>query len=77
MFQTSIFPFPLIEILINFVEAFILHYCDMLNKLAVIACSLCFKKQTLEFLLYLSSEAELPSNGLQDISFYVLKSIQM
>ena len=48
----------------------------MLNKLAAIAYSLCFKKQTLELLLHLPFKAELPTNGLQDISFLVLKSIK-
>ena len=48
----------------------------MLNKLATIVYSLCFKKQTLELLLHLSFKAELPTNGLEDISFLVLKSIQ-
>ena len=37
---------------------------DMLNKLAAIVNSLCFKKQTLELLLHLSFKAGLPTNGL-------------
>ena len=48
----------------------------MLNELATIIYSLCFKKQTLELLLHLTFKAELPTNGLYDISFLVLKSIQ-
>ena len=48
----------------------------MLNKLETIVYSLCFKKQTLQLLLHLSFKAELPTNGLKDISFLVLKSIQ-
>ena len=40
-------------------------------------CNGCFKKQTLELLLHLSFQVELPTNGLQDISFLVLKSVQM
>ena len=55
---------------------FSIGYSDMLNKLATIVYSLCFKKQTLELLLHLSFKAELPTNGLQDISFLVLKSIK-
>ena len=49
----------------------------ILNKLAAIVYCLCFKKQTIELLLHLSFKAELLKNGLQDISFLVLKSIQM
>ena len=63
MFQTTIFRFLLIEILLNFVEVFI-GYSDMLNKLATIVYSLYFKKQTLELLLHLSFKAELPTKGL-------------
>ena len=48
----------------------------MLNKLAAIVYSLCFKKQTLELLLHLSFKAELPTNGLSDTYYLVLKSIQ-
>ena len=47
----------------------------MLNKLATIAYSLCFKKQTLELLLHLSFKADLPTDGF-DIFFLVLKSIE-
>ena len=36
----------------------------MLNKLAAIVYSICFKKQTLELLLHLPFKAELPTNGL-------------
>ena len=50
---------------------------DVLNKLATIVYLLCFKKQTLELLLHLPVKAELPTNGLPDISFLVLKSIQI
>ena len=35
----------------------------MLNELATIVYSLCFKKQTLELLLHLSFKAELPTNS--------------
>ena len=48
----------------------------MLNKLATIVYSLYIEKQTLELLLHLYLKAELPTNGLSDISFLVLKSIQ-
>ena len=48
----------------------------MLNKLATIVYSLCFKKQTLELLLHLSFKAELSANDFRDISFLVLNSIQ-
>ena len=56
--------------------SFCTGYSDILNKLATVIYSLCFKKQTLELLLHLSFKAELPANGLSDISFLVLKSIQ-
>ena len=49
----------------------------MLNKLAAIVYSLCFKKQTLELLRHLYFKAELPTNGLEGISFLVLKYIKM
>ena len=65
MFQTTIFGFSLIEILLNFVEVFIfLGYSDMSNKLTTTVYSLCFKKQTLELLMHLSFKAELPTNDL-------------
>ena len=66
MFQTTIFAFSCIEKLLNFVEVFIFPYfiIHMLNRLATINYSLCFKKQTLELLLYLFFKAELPTNGL-------------
>ena len=48
----------------------------MLNKLATIVYSLCFKKQTLELLLHLSFKAELPTDGLHNILFLALKSIK-
>ena len=41
---------------------------DILSKLATVIYPLCFKKQTLELLLYLFFKAELPINGLQHIS---------
>ena len=50
------FAFSHVEILLNFVKAFILHWLH-----------------TLKLLLHLSFKAELPTNGLQDISFLVLK----
>ena len=37
---------------------------DILNKLETIVYSLCFKKQTLELLLYLSFKGERPTDGL-------------
>ena len=55
---------------------FCIAYSDISNKLATFVFSLYFKKQTLEPLLYLSFKAELPTNGLQDNLFLVLKSIQ-
>ena len=58
-------------------DSFCIGYSDVLNKLAAIVYSLCFKKQALELLLHLYFKAELPTNGLQDISFLVLKSMQM
>ena len=65
MFQTTIFGFSLIEILLNFVEVFIfLGYSNMSNKLTTIVYSLCFKKQTPELLMHLSFKAELPTNVL-------------
>ena len=45
----------------------------MLTKLAAIIFSLCFKKRTLELLLHLPFKVELPTNGLRDIFFLVLK----
>ena len=42
-------------------------YPDILNKLATAVYSLCFKRQTLELLLYLSFKVELPTEGLRDI----------
>ena len=54
--------------LLNFVETFILHWLlFILNKLATIVYSLCYKKQTPELLLDLSFKAELPAKYLQDI----------
>ena len=44
--------------------SFYIGYSDILNKLATIAYSLCFKKQTLELLRLLSFKAELPTDGL-------------
>ena len=65
MFQTTSFCFSLMEILLNFVKVLIfLGYSDMLNKLAAIVSSLCFKRQILELLMHLSFKAELPTNGL-------------
>ena len=65
MFQTTSFCFSLMEILLNFVKVLIfLGYSDMLNKLAAIVYSHCFKKQILELLMHLSFKAELPTNGL-------------
>ena len=52
------FAFSHVEILLNFVKAFILHWLH-----------------TLKLLLHLSFKAEIPTNGLQDISFLVLKPI--
>ena len=39
-------------------------YSHILNKLETTVYALCFKKQTLELLLHLSFEAELPTDGL-------------
>ena len=66
MFQTTILAFSCIEKLLNFVKVFIFPYfiIHMLNRLAAINYSLCFKKQTLELLLYLFFKAEFPTNGL-------------
>ena len=44
--------------------SFCIGYSDILNKLETIVYSPCFKKQTLELLLDLSFEAELPIAGL-------------
>ena len=57
-------------------HSFYNDYYDILNKLATVFYPFCFKKQTLEVLLYLSFKVEVPTNGLQDISFLLLKSIQ-
>ena len=58
----------------NFVEAFVLEGLR-LSKLATVIYPPCFKKQTLELLLYLSFKIELPTNGYQNISLLVLKPI--
>ena len=50
-------------------DLFCVGYSDILNKPTAIVYSLCFKKQTLELLLYLFFKAELPPNSLQDIYF--------
>ena len=34
----------------------------------------CFKKQTLEFLFYLSFKVGLPTNGIKDIFFFSFKN---
>ena len=44
--------------------SFCTGYSDILNKPEAIVYFLCFKKQTLELLLYLSSKAELPKDGI-------------
>ena len=65
------------KILLNFVEVFVLDgYSDVLNKFPAVIYSLCFKKQILELWLYFCFKVEIPTNGLQDISLLVLKSIQ-
>ena len=56
--------------------SFFIGHSDVLNKLETIVYSLCFMKQTLELLLHLSFKAEVPTDGLWDISFLVLKSIK-
>ena len=49
----------------NFVKySFCIGYSDILNKLETIVYSLCFKKQTPDFLLHLSFRPELPTDGL-------------
>ena len=65
-----IFYFSLIEILPNFVEAFILDWL-----LQTVTYPLCFKRGigTLTVFIF---KVELPTNGLQDVSFLVTKSIQ-
>ena len=47
----------------------------MLNKLAAVIYPRFLKKQPQKPLLYLLFEENLSTNGLQDISFLVLKSI--
>ena len=72
-----IFAFSLIEILPNFVEAFVL---DWLLGYIKLTCNsyypLCFKKQTPDLLLYLPFKVELSTKGLQSISFSFLERIQ-
>ena len=58
----------------NFVEAFVLEGLP-LSKLATVIYPPCFKKRTLELLLYLSFKIELPTNGYQNISLLVLKNL--
>ena len=58
-----IFAFSFIEILPDlWNHAFCIGYSDILNQLATVIYSLCFKKQTLELLLYLSFKVELPAD---------------
>ena len=41
-------------------QLFLSGYTEILNKFATAVCFLCFKKQTLEILLYVSAKLELP-----------------
>ena len=54
---------------VNFVEAFILNRL-LWYKLPTVMYPLCFEKQTLELVLKSSFKVKLPTNDLQDISWF-------